>query len=58
MLANLAEAISLANANRPFQVPKTPSTILPHAQRKLSIVAMRVCNEDRPGCGDYQRVGS
>ena len=23
----------------------------------LSIIAMHVCNEDSPGCGDYQRVG-
>jgi hypothetical protein len=55
-VANLSNQFA-ANAIRRFEFHKrTQFLIRPHNE-PLPIVAMRVCNEHRPGCGDYQRVG-
>jgi hypothetical protein len=35
----------------PLLIPQTPSTYRPHAQRPLSVVAMRVCDPDRSPVG-------
>jgi hypothetical protein len=55
-LASLSNQFA-ASADRSFESQKRGQLFIRVHNETLSIVAMHVCNEDSPGCGDYQRVG-
>ena len=45
------------SANRRFEFHKRRQFFIRVYNETLSVVAVCVSNEDRPGCGHYQRVG-
>ena len=55
-LASLSNQFA-TSADRSFESQKRGQLFIRVHNETLSIVAMHVCNEDSPGCGDYQRVG-